>query len=1053
MKKTQRLELYNNIKGTFKSFFSIMMFVALSVGIFAGISWTAPALQNSAEEVFSKGNLYDFEVLYPNGLTEENIEMIEDVEGVELVEPGYLTYQTLKRGSNDMVFKVMSLTKDVNVVTKVEGKLPEKKGEIALDSTCAILNDIKVGDTLTFSHDIDIEDDKDGLALMKADTYCVTAIVESPAYVSNKEDTYGVSKLGSGYVQGAAYVHIDSFDTDAYLGFPQVYICCDNLKGVSVFGKKYNGLSQELKATFDEIGKDCAKTRYEELKAQGESELKEAEEKLAAAKLMIADGERQIADGSAKIAEGDRKIAEGKKKIADGKQRIEDAELEYDLMYEGYLEGKELYADMGAIIDAGPDISSYIEEGKGPQDLPFTEEEYPPRAEMEAVYSDLTNTIDTFFPDYSDLFPPASDMTTAELYYELYSDYELLGTVLYELEIELNNAKDRIKRSREEYNEGLKEYENGKNALAESRALLETNRQLLEDAKSEYEEGEKTLQIYKSKFDELGDYEWTVLTRNNNIGVMRIERFCDVTDNMRFSMAALFIIIGLLVSYSAVSRIVHDQQLYIGTKKALGMRRKEITASYLAYSGGAVIIGSILGLIIGTQCIERILAQIIGKNYIMGAYKPYFDVGEALILVGLELAVILFTTWLACRGVLAKQAVILLKGSSTISGKERFFEKWAVWKKLPLFSKTVINNCLNDKKRVFATIIGIAGCTALIVTAVTINDNLQKTFDRQYEDVYTYDTIVQFESDKDKAQTDIETKIEGAGAKGTPVNRASYRLILPDERVNAVTVTAAIDSSFSNFYNIHNDLNHNKYDDGIWVSKAYHNHMKADVGDKVTLVDSEGKKFEATIEGFFDHYLLSYQMVVNETAYENIFNEKCEANAYLVDSQDKGAKAVEKALEGTAAVKSVDNDYKMSFDTFDEFLQITKSIVLLYLAISILMAIVVLYDLYAVFIHEKRRELIILMINGYSSKSAKQYIYRDTIALTVIGIIVGIILGSLMGNITIMSIEPNEGFFVKAIDWIACGVGAVVSIVLATILCKIALKAIDKFNLTDINRI
>ena len=647
---------------------------------------------------------------------------------------------------------------------------------------------------------------------------------------------------------------------------------------------------------------------------------------------------------------------------------------------------------------------------------------------------------------------------------DMYRDQALadIDEALKETDKELKAAKKTLDQKDKELKSGWNQYYSGAAKLEKAKKQIEDGEKKLadktaelEEAKEKYEQGLETLEGYRKQLDKIKDYDWTVLSRQYNGGLMVVRQYCDLTDNLRFSMAALFIIIGLLVSYSSISRIVRDQIISIGTKKALGLRKKEITLSYLAYSGTAVFIGGLLGLVTGTLGIEQVLAGTIGERFVMGTYAPYFSVSQGAIVIAVELVLILLTTWLACRSVLKQQAVELLKGEKPPTAKPRFFEKWALWQRLPLLTKTVVNNCINDKRRVFGTIIGIAGCTALIVTAVTVDNNIQKSFTWQYEDVYNYDTVIRYNAGVEGAQAGIQEVLDNIGTESTSVYASPFKLMQPDGNQDSVTVTVPFEDDFDSFVHLNSGgkESEEQYTDGVWVSRAYNAHFDAQPGDKIEIMDSEGQIHQFTIQGFFNHYLFNNQIIMSREAYVSGFGSEAAPNAFLVDSGQLTAKDIKKALSGIKAVRMVKDDYQAAFDVFNDFSNIAGAVVLVYLVLSVLMAVIVLFDLYTVFIEEKKKELIILMINGFSVKDARQYIYRDTIVLTIIGIIFGVIFGVVMGNVTIMTLEPDMAYFAKGIDWMACGFGAAASGVLAIVLCSLALRRISGFKLSDINKL
>ena len=1059
MKRTQIIELFSNIKATFMSFFAIMLFVILSVAVFAGISWTSPALQRAADEVSDEGNLYDIEVQFPNGLTEEDLQALRNIEGVDQLETSYTSLQMLQKDGKDYVTKVMALMDGINEPVNVEGNLPEKAGEIALNRRWAEAQGLRVGDTVTFKHDAGAKD-PDGMTYLTEDTYTLTAIVDSPAYVSYNLSSYGFANIGSGYIQCLAFTAPESFDASAYPGHVQAYIRSDALRGLGTADAAYREKVQALSDAINDLGVNLAEERYQSILGQAQQQISEGEQKLADVKAQIEEAEQKIEDGKKALKEGKAEYQTQRQKLKDGYAKLSAGQQEYNDAKRKYDETAALYASMkGYRQKLADDTLSYDDIQEMNRQLNAFANDSDTKDLYDGDISKLNETLDFVNENVTEKTWNENKSTRDKYRKQALKE---MDSALAEADAELKAAKTTLDAKNRQLQSGWKQYYDGKARLKEARQQiqdgekeLEEKSEELEESKRKYEEGVETLESYKKKLDLIKAYDWTVLSREYNGGLMIVGQYCDLTDNLRFSMAALFIIIGLLVSYSSISRIVRDQIVSIGTKKALGLRKKEITRSYLAYSGTAVLFGGILGLAAGTLGIEQILAKTIGANFIMGAYAPYFSPAQGAILIAVELALILLTTWMACRSVLKQQAVELLKGEKPPTAKPRFFESWGIWTRLPLLTKTVINNCINDRRRVFGTIIGIAGCTALIVTAVTVDNNIQKSFTWQYDQVYSYDTVIRYNAGVEGAKDDIQDVLDSLGTESTSVYAGPYKMMLPDGKLDAVTVTVPFEDDFDDFVhrNIAGKAAEEEYTDGIWVSVSYAAHFDAKAGDSLQLMDSEGQVHTFTIQGFYNHYLFNNQIIMSREAYQAGFDSESKANAFLVASGDNTAQQIRKALSDVKAVRMVKDDYQAAYDVFSDFADIAGAVVIVYLVLSVLMAVIVLFDLYSVFIEEKKRELIVLMINGFSVRNARQYIYRDTIVLTILGIVLGVIFGAVMGNVTILTLEPDMAYFAKCIDWPACGLGAATSAVLAFVLCSAALRRISKFKLSDINKL
>ena len=1055
MKKTQFIELLSNIKATFMSFFAIALFVVLSIGVFAGISWTSPALQSAADRIYDEGSLYDIEIQFPNGLTDKDLDKIRTVEGVDRIETGYVTTQMMRYGGKTHVTKITSLGKTMNQLVHVEGTLPVRRNEIAVNSRWAEEKGLKIGDKVSFKHDKK-SDKKDGMKYLKEDRYKVTAIVDSPAYVSYNLSSYGMANIGSGYIQCLAFVSEKSFDTKAYPGYVEAYIRSDSLRGMRTGTKKYSERANEIAEEVTALGDGLSEKRYKDLKTEYRNKIKKYEKKLARSKTRIKNAEKRLADGKAKLRAYHAKYNSSKKKLDKGYRKLVNGQKTYDRALKDYNESKDFVAEMKLYSDKyASDTLTYSDI----EEMNRTIDDYKEGRSEDSEYNvKYDENVELFFktvtPEDWDGDENADRRAVGreENLKRIDENLAEADEKLAEAKVKLDDGKKKLDKGWAKYNKYKKKLNAGKAKLDAYDAKAAAYEAKIAAAKAKYKAGAAKLAKAKDNLKFIKNYDWTIITRENNGGQMVIQRFCDLTDNLRYSMATLFIIIGLLVSYSSISRIVKDQIVSIGTKKALGLRRREITLSYLAYSGVAVAIGSLLGLLLGTFGIEQILAKSIGPRFITGIYSSYFSPLQALGLVAIEMVMVLTTTYLACKNILDRQAVELLKGEKPPKGRERFFEKWMIWKKLPLFSKTVVNNCLNDRRRVIGTIIGIAGCTSLVVTALTVNNNIGKSMDYQYRDVYSYDTIVRYQtSSADPA--DIRSRLDGAGVESTKAYQSPYRIIKPDGSQTAVTITVPFEDNYSDFVHLNGESSEAEYKDGIWISKAYASHFDTELGDKVRVMDSEGQIKKFTVQGIFDHYMFNNQIVMSRKVFRKVFEQPAEANVFIVDSGKLTADDIKDALKGAAGIRMVKDDYNASKDLFDEFANIAGAIVIVYLVLSVLMAIIVLYDLYSVFIDEKKKELIILMINGFSIKDARAYIYRDTVFLSVLGIICGVIFGCIMGNITVFTLEPDMGFFIKTIDLKACLIGACVSGALAAILCSIAMRKISRFKLADINKL
>ena len=461
----------------------------------------------------------------------------------------------------------------------------------------------------------------------------------------------------------------------------------------------------------------------------------------------------------------------------------------------------------------------------------------------------------------------------------------------------------------------------------------------------------------------------------------------------------------------------------------------------------------LLGILVSVFVVQGILVPKLAQNFDLPKIKRIVEGPDTLLISGIELVLLLACTWLACHSILKRSAVELLAGEQQSSANTRFYERWGIWRKLPLMTQMVINNCLSDGRRIFGTLIGVAGCTALIVTAATLDGNIDRSLSDHFGYVYNYDASVGFNANKENAQGNVEAALKKQGCDFAPVRFSLLMIENQDtpafEEVYVPTDEEAFDKLF------HLNVVPSKGQattEGVWISQSHADHRGLKVGDKITLTTVTGERYNLNIAGFFTYYLPTNVVVMSPTYYERAFEKEATPNVLLVKANGKDTAELRKSLLDVDGFTTFKDERANAVNISNLFKGITRTVVAIYLALSALMAIIVLLNLDYMFIDEKKRELITLMINGFSVKDAKAYIYRDSIVMTILGIIVGVIVGIVMGGETVRAVEWQSCSFIKSAYLPGCLLGAVASAVFALIMMLIALRRIPRFSLTDIAR-
>lgn len=549
---------------------------------------------------------------------------------------------------------------------------------------------------------------------------------------------------------------------------------------------------------------------------------------------------------------------------------------------------------------------------------------------------------------------------------------------------------------------------------------------------------------------ELDGLAFSISTIRDSISHQNVQTICEVLGQIKYSMSILFVIVGLLVSFFSISRMVSETQPIIGVKKAKGFRNREIYAFYLFYTGIAVLFGGIFGALLGRFATEPIIVNVITNAMVFPPIKYSFSITLTLIVFAIELVSQLLITYFATHKVLKKKTIELIRNENVVLGKKRFYQKGKLWNKLSLFSKTVINNFFSDKTRVLSMLVGIVGCVSLLTCALTIDRNISGSFDYQFKNVYSFQAVVHYDGDISSAKERLnETKYNYDDVMFT------YLTIECENGKQLSAQTYVFDDNrFNEFVSIF-DKNGKSidFDDDIYLSYSYQEKYNLKENAPVKLINTSLVGKEVTKTKFFKHYLINNVVLMKSSTFKDAFGGDYKSNALLVDLNGGSINDLSRIVLSDPSVSYIYDVYNWSLNSFNSLTSIFKVVDIIYLVLALLMALLVILDLLVMFINEKKNELTILIINGYSRSKVKKYIYSDTIILSVIGIVFGVLLGTLMSNFVIKAFQNETIIFLTGFNLISILIAIGIAISIITGITLMALRKIDKFKLSDINKL
>ena len=614
----------------------------------------------------------------------------------------------------------------------------------------------------------------------------------------------------------------------------------------------------------------------------------------------------------------------------------------------------------------------------------------------------------------------------------------------------LEEAKDELLSASMEIIDGEKKIRDAKSELADAKKKLADGERELAEKKAELNDAKKDIEGF-IRYD-----SWTVQKRDDNPGYASAQKCSRSSTKLCFSMAILFVFVGLMVCYTSVSRNVHEARVATGVQKALGFRRKEIIAHYMLYSVLAVGVGILSGGLLGYFVIETIVNQAYERWFVFPTIGNVFRIHDSLAIAAVEMVLILLATWLSCNKLLKKTAIELLRGDSGSLGRTHFYEKMRWWKKCSLYTQTTINNLANDVTRVIATLVGVAGCTSLVVAGMSLQLSLANTPEKHFEEIWTFDARLVSDNSVEGAQDNLCSVLEDEGVSYTSVRQEAIFIKDTAGRLSkADLIVPETETGLQGFIGLKDDKTRKPLDipeDGVIISRTYEKHHDIHVGDTINLLDMNGISHESTVVAVSEHYLSAIQMVMSRSGYERMMAKEMDSNTVFLNYGDSDPQEIQEKLAQTDGYFSITDEHAKWVEVFGTALKSTIIVVYICLVLSVVMALLVLLNLNVVAISEKKRELIIMRINGFSIGATKKYVYRDNIVLTVLGILFGIVIGIGLSVWILNVIQGPSDNFLTEPNLIACLTGAGLSIVFAIITNMIALRKIDKFNVYDLDR-
>lgn len=1052
MPATYLKDIFREIKISLGRFLSILCIVAIGVAFFAGIKASAPDMKNSADTYFDKYNVQDIQVYSTIGLTKKDVAAIKKIKGVKSVQPSFSMDTLSQIDSTQMVIKVISygIDQTMNKIRVVEGRMPERENECLVEASSAtnkLYGTFHIGDTIKLQSGTDEALSKS----LKHTKYKIVGTCYNPNYLSYEK---GSSNIGSGTVNSFIYIQNTNVLKDYYT---EVDVCVKGAKDLDCYSDEYFDV-------VDPVLKKIKKISNKQIDARIQSYQSELDEKKQEATDKFKDAENQFNDAQNKIDSGLSEIQSNELKLQNSKDQINQGWNEY-------------YANL-QLLDNIPTLQNAIaqieESEKKLPELLSQKEQVENGLQQINAEGDL-NTKRTLIQnaiDFIDIalkklenYPDSSDAETIRI--KLNEKKELLQGQLSlidqaiakkaELEAILPQIQSGIEQiqagvaKKAELQSQLNQLLNAKNelnnayvSLINGQAQYEDGVSKIEDAKNELNKSIEQLTLSKAEFNiqkhdalrELSDAQleidkmegkWIVLDRNSHYSYRDYGACADRMDGIAKVFPVFFFLVAALVCMTTMTRMVDEQRNEMGTLKALGYSKLQIASKYIIYALIASILGSILGCSLGMYLFPTVIFNAWNTLYNIDQIKFLFQPGLILLASGSVTGITLLATLYSIYSELIEMPSQLMRPKAAKAGKKILLERITfIWKRLSFLQKVTARNIFRYKKRFFMTIIGIAGCSALLVAGFGINDSISDIVNQQYNVIYHYDATVSAKT------SEITSQIKSLkGVKDVyEEDHLAVTTKIENKDISTTVHIISNDKKFKDFCTLFNGNKEFDLDDSsVLISQKMATKLNKKAGDTIKIKDANNKVIKAKIKGVFTNYV-GHHIYASESLYKSWNTNAKTTHIYLIKSK-KTTKKFERNLGNK--IMNIDGVQSVTFysslqKNFKDMIKSISYIVVVLVISAACLAFVVLYNLSNVNISERKREIATIKVLGFTRKEVDAYINRETILLTILGSLIGLGIGIGLHHLIMNLAEMDDIMFGRTINSISYVISFVMTI-------------------------
>ena len=853
--------------------------------------------------------------------------------------------------------------------------------------------------------------------------------------------------------------------------------------------------------------------------SNSETLLEQNEAKLNAAKAELDKGQAQYDNGMNAYQSGKKQLDDGQAQLDAAKKQLDTAKESYRSGLAGCAQGMTSLLPSMTADGLDGFLAFLSDKGYGApqttaaflQDMTEYGVSLPTVStnSIEAAY--LEQGISQLLPAISQLYSARESITAGQSTYDANAaKLEENKKLLADSKEELSKARQKLQKGQKQYEDGKKQLENGKKQLSSAKAMLAgswatlsgkqteltdglsqisdakssledarsrlddakatiaENAQKLADGKISYEDAKKEaaekladarqeLEDGQADLDTLEMPKWYIWGRDKNISYSSFTANIDKLNAITTVFPIFFFLVAALVVSTTMTRMVEEERLQIGTMKALGYSAKTIMQKYILYALAASVSGTLVGLAVGFKAFPSIIWSAYEMMYYMPAIATPWRLSQALFSGGTLTVLSLLVTALTCRSSLSETPAALMLPRAPKAGKRILLERITpLWRHFPFSWKVTCRNLFRYKKRFWMTVIGVAGCTSLLIAGFGISDSLNAIITKQYEDIFHYDLMTVVTEEDALTQGTVQEYLfdnPSVFSDSLAVSIQSTRQEIKNGEADVYLMIPKDLSSFGNFVDLHERVSRKAtplQEDGIIITEKLAKTLGIQAGDSITLQNEDEEKASFTVTGVCEHYVSNY-VYMSAATYEAGFQKAPVYNAAISKMPDDS-----QTVRDQVSAVLLDNDHVASLtftaDNVKQVLNMLNSIdavVVLIIVCAAGLAFVVLYNLSNINVAERVKEIATIKVLGFYDREVDSYVNRESYALTGIGIFFGIFGGIALHKFVITTVEVDAVMFGRSLRPVSFLYAVLLTLLFSIIVSLVIGRSLKKVSMVE----